>query len=133
MSHLFPPESFDISPFSPLSHKAILRDLLIPEAVVLLIQSDLNIARDGAITVYLDSQQYGTYAHQQEDDFHVELAAKYWRDQQATALTVPNLSVVKEEQSDPQSLTTDIEDGEIWQTAGGEQWVVTGNYLELVD
>jgi hypothetical protein len=75
---MFPDNSFDLTPFKPLSYKALVHSVLIPEATVLLIQQDLALGRVDAETTLRNSQQFGHIFHSSPDDLPIiqELVTK---------------------------------------------------------
>ncbi|KAK7038549.1 hypothetical protein R3P38DRAFT_2615724 [Favolaschia claudopus] len=58
----------------PLTYDILIREVLIPEATVRLIQSDLEVDRVRAVTILRDSYQFGLGLHQADDDcpFHFQ-------------------------------------------------------------
>jgi hypothetical protein len=71
---LFPDQSFDLKPFHPLSWKAIIHDVLLPETVVYLIQDDLQLSRAEALKTLRTSAQYGSLQFPGDDSEHVAKA-----------------------------------------------------------
>ncbi|KAJ7793550.1 hypothetical protein B0H14DRAFT_2224403, partial [Mycena olivaceomarginata] len=59
---MFPP-TFDITPFHPLTYDIVIREVLVPEASIRLIQEDLNITLDAAIEVLQESHSFGCALH----------------------------------------------------------------------
>jgi hypothetical protein len=75
---MFPDNSFDLTPFKPLSYKALVHSVLIPEATVLLIQQDLALSHTDAEKTLRKSQEFGRIFHSSPDDLPIiqELVTK---------------------------------------------------------
>ncbi|GJE98504.1 hypothetical protein PsYK624_147360 [Phanerochaete sordida] len=64
LMNMFDASDCDISSFEPLrSFDAILREVLVPEAITLLIQADMQLSRTDAITTLFASQDFGALMH----------------------------------------------------------------------
>ncbi|KAJ7803679.1 hypothetical protein B0H14DRAFT_2305949, partial [Mycena olivaceomarginata] len=57
------PSTFDITNFCPLTCDIVLREVLIPEAMICLIQQDMGITLDAAIVVLENSDAFGRLLH----------------------------------------------------------------------
>ncbi|KAJ7862008.1 hypothetical protein B0H14DRAFT_2170340, partial [Mycena olivaceomarginata] len=57
------PPTFDITPFHPLTYNIVIREVLVPEASIRLIQEDLNITLDAALEVLQESHSFGCALH----------------------------------------------------------------------
>ncbi len=57
--HMFPDLSFDMSPIKPLSYKAFIAEVLLPEVCVRLIQQDLQVNQQAAQDILIQSQRFG--------------------------------------------------------------------------
>ncbi|KAJ7863606.1 hypothetical protein B0H14DRAFT_3607254 [Mycena olivaceomarginata] len=62
------PGTFDISNFRPLTYDIVLREVLIPEATIRLIQQDMGITLDAAIVVLENSDAFGRLLHPSDND-----------------------------------------------------------------
>ncbi|KAF8077600.1 hypothetical protein FPV67DRAFT_1662416 [Lyophyllum atratum] len=65
---IFPETLMDLSPFSPLSWNSVIREFLLPETVVLLIQDDLKLSRGSAIRTLHQSRVFGTLMHPSDNE-----------------------------------------------------------------
>ncbi|KAJ7260394.1 hypothetical protein B0H12DRAFT_980108, partial [Mycena haematopus] len=61
--HFLFPDNFDLNQFYPLTYEMIVREVLIPEAAVRIIQADLDITPEAAAAVIQDSHTFGTIFH----------------------------------------------------------------------
>ena len=68
LQSLFPEASFDEKTYSPLTWKAFIREYLLPETMVLLIQEDLRISRTACIETLAQSRQFGNRMHPMETE-----------------------------------------------------------------
>ncbi|KAJ7080153.1 hypothetical protein B0H15DRAFT_804147 [Mycena belliarum] len=71
---MFPP-SIDLAPFHPLTYDIILREVLIPEATLQLIQQDLEVAPDEAIEILKQSHTFGLVQNPADDNCEYYIAA----------------------------------------------------------
>ncbi|KAJ6461814.1 hypothetical protein C8R45DRAFT_841964, partial [Mycena sanguinolenta] len=62
------PDTFDITNFRPLTYDIALREVLIPEAAVRLIQEDLDITVIEAIAIHKESYTFGVILHPVNDN-----------------------------------------------------------------
>lgn len=79
LRHMFPdsPGRFDFESIKPLTHDIFLREVLVPEVTVHLIQEDLSLSREEAMHVLQESHHFGNILHPTDDDSsHVEDAAR---------------------------------------------------------
>ena len=68
---MFPEGSFDIA-FQPLSYKTLIREVLVREAALLLIQQDLGFDRVKALKTLTSSEGFGTMLHPGDDSPHIQ-------------------------------------------------------------
>ena len=59
LQSLFPERSFDNKTYTPLTWKAFIREYLLPETMILLIQEDLRISRTACIETIAQSREFG--------------------------------------------------------------------------
>ncbi|KAJ7920305.1 hypothetical protein B0H13DRAFT_1867781 [Mycena leptocephala] len=65
---MFPDNSFDLILFYPLTYEMIIREVLIPEAAVRIVQTDLTLTAEAAATVIEASHTFGNVLHPADDD-----------------------------------------------------------------
>ncbi|KAK7689518.1 hypothetical protein QCA50_007310 [Cerrena zonata] len=58
---------YDLSKFYPLSWDALIRKVLLPEVSVRLIQQDLHLIREQALTTFMESNTFGNLMHPGDD------------------------------------------------------------------
>ena len=69
---MFPDNTFDVTPFHPLDFHAFRTKVLLPEAVILLIQQYLpHLSRKDAIKTMENSQPLGAEMHPGENSPHI--------------------------------------------------------------
>jgi hypothetical protein len=68
LTFMFPDRSFDMMPFKPLSWTALLRDVLLPETAVCLIEDDLGVDREHAEDILKASQRFGRIFHSSDEN-----------------------------------------------------------------
>lgn len=76
---MFPdlPHRFDPEIIKPLKHDTFLREVLVPEVTVQLIQDDLCLSREEAMHVLQESHHFGNILHPTDNDSsHVEHATR---------------------------------------------------------
>ncbi|KAJ6570316.1 hypothetical protein B0H10DRAFT_1964782 [Mycena sp. CBHHK59/15] len=66
--HFMFPDNFDLADFYSLTYEMIIREVLIPEAAVRIIQADLNLTANAAATVIAESHTFGNVLHPADDD-----------------------------------------------------------------
>jgi hypothetical protein len=71
LTSMFPKGSFDIT-FQPLSYNTLIREVLVREAALLLIQEDLGFDRVKALKTLNSSDDYGTMLHPGDDSPHIQ-------------------------------------------------------------
>lgn len=79
LRHMFPdsPDRFDLESIKPLTHEIFLREVLLPEVTIHLIQDDLSLSHEEAMHVLQESHHFGNILHPTDDDSsHVEDAAR---------------------------------------------------------
>lgn len=62
------PDTFDLFLYRPLSYATLLAEVILPEAVVRIIQADLNLSRKAAINTLRESYSFGVHVHPTNDD-----------------------------------------------------------------
>jgi hypothetical protein len=68
---MIPDYSLALEHIHPLSYDTFIREVLIPEAALHLIQGDLVTDRQSAIDVLHDSQSFGNMMHPSDDDSQI--------------------------------------------------------------
>jgi hypothetical protein len=68
LTFMFPDRSFDMTPFKPLSWATLIRDVLLPETAIYLIQDDLTVDRAHAEDILIASQRFGRIFHSSEEN-----------------------------------------------------------------
>jgi hypothetical protein len=71
LTSMFPEGSFDIA-FQPLSYKTLIREVLVREAALLLIQQDLGFDRVKTLKTLTNSEGFGTMLHPGDDSPHIQ-------------------------------------------------------------
>ena len=71
LTSMFSEGSFDVT-FQPLSYKTLIREVLVREAALLLIQQDLGFDRVKALKTLTNSKGFGTMLHPGDDSPHIQ-------------------------------------------------------------
>jgi hypothetical protein len=71
LTSMFPEGSFDIT-FQPLSYNTLIREVLVREAALPLIQEDLGFERVKALKTLNSSDGFGTMLHPGDDSPHIQ-------------------------------------------------------------
>jgi hypothetical protein len=71
LTSMFPEGSFDLN-FQPLSYNTLIREVLVREAALLLIQQDLGFDRVKALKTLTRSEGFGTMLHPGDDSSHIQ-------------------------------------------------------------
>jgi len=71
LTSMFPEGSFDIT-FQPLSYNTLIREVLVREAALLLIQENLGFERVKALKTLNSSNGFGTMLHPGDDSPHIQ-------------------------------------------------------------
>ncbi|KAG6848138.1 hypothetical protein H0H93_003063 [Arthromyces matolae] len=68
IEHVIPQRIVNLSHIHPLTYRTFLREVLIPEAAILLIREDLKLSKLDAIRVWKESCTFGNGMHPSDDD-----------------------------------------------------------------
>lgn len=67
LHHLFPRHVINLVPIHPLMYEIYLEEVLAPEAAIHLIEVDLGVSHETAITVFKESRRFGINMHNPND------------------------------------------------------------------
>ncbi|KAJ7245945.1 hypothetical protein C8J57DRAFT_951295, partial [Mycena rebaudengoi] len=66
--HFMFPDNLNLENFYPLTYELVIREVLLPEAAVRIVQADLDLPAEAAATVIEDSYTFRTIFHPANDD-----------------------------------------------------------------